>query len=71
MDRSIVSDEGSASADGSTEKDVKVDTYAAEKIHGIRKACDLRDLDALVSYATSERGYIDDDLRKLACKSVS
>lgn len=71
MDRSTASDKSSASADELMEKEEKVDSYAAEKIDGIRKACDLRDLDALVSYATSERGYINDDLRRLACKSVS
>lgn len=71
MGRSTASDEGDTSTDGLTEKEEKVDSYAAEKIDGIRKACDLRDLDALVSYATSEGGYIQDELRQLACKPVS
>ena len=43
----------------------------AEKADAIRKACDLQDLDALVSYATSEGGFLQDDLRRLACKSIS
>lgn len=70
MDRSTASDEGDAGTDELTEKEEKVDSYAAEKIDGIRKACDLRDLDALVSYSTSEGGYIRDDMRQLACKPV-
>ena len=42
----------------------------AEKADAIRKACDLQDLDALVSYAASKGGFLQDDLRQLACKSV-
>lgn len=37
-----------------------------KKEEAIRKACDLRDLDALVSYATSEGGLLNDDLRRSA-----
>ncbi|KAB8232229.1 hypothetical protein ETB97_001175 [Aspergillus alliaceus] len=38
----------------------------AEKEDAIRRACEMRDLDALVSYATSEGGFIRDDIRQLA-----
>ncbi|KAE8147868.1 rab-GTPase-TBC domain-containing protein [Aspergillus avenaceus] len=41
-------------------------SYVAEKEDAIRRACDLRDLDALVSYATSEGGFLRDDIRQLA-----
>ncbi|KAL4929472.1 TBC domain-containing protein [Aspergillus undulatus] len=37
-----------------------------KKAEAIRKACDLRDLDALVSHATSEGGFLRDELRRLA-----
>ncbi|KAL4871609.1 hypothetical protein BDV12DRAFT_164061 [Aspergillus spectabilis] len=38
----------------------------AKKAHDIRKACDLHDIDALVSHATSEGGFLRDELRQLA-----
>ncbi|GMG11628.1 unnamed protein product [Aspergillus oryzae] len=41
----------------------------AEKEDKIRRACEMRDLDALVSYATSEGGFLRDDIRRQACKS--
>jgi hypothetical protein len=44
------------------------DTARSKKEEAIRKACNLRDLDALVSYATSEGGLLNDDLRRSACK---
>lgn len=59
-----------ASKDILTEKNQRASSYVVEKTDGIRQACDLRDLDALVSYATSEGGYLRDDLRQLACKSI-
>lgn len=37
------------------------------KAEAIRRACDLRDLNALVSYAASEGGLLQDELRRLAC----
>lgn len=42
--------------------------HLAEKAEAIRRACDLRDLDALVLYAGSEGGLLQDDLRRSACK---
>ncbi|QMW40413.1 hypothetical protein G4B11_003693 [Aspergillus flavus] len=38
----------------------------AEKEDKIRRACEMRDLDALVSYATSEGGFLRDDIRRQA-----
>lgn len=46
----------------------QVSSREAEKADAIRRACDQRDLDALVSYATSEGGFLQDELRKLACE---
>lgn len=40
----------------------------SKKEEAIRNACDLRDLDALVSYAISHGGLLNDDLRRSACK---
>lgn len=40
----------------------------AEKEVAIRRACDLRDFDALVSYATSEGGFLSDEIRQSVCK---
>lgn len=45
--------------------------HLAEKADAIRRACDLGDLDALVSHAKSEGGFLRDDLRQLACKLAS
>ena len=59
-----------ATKDSLTEKKERPSSYVVEKTDDIRQACDLRDLDALVSYATSEGGYLRDDLRQLACKSI-
>ncbi|GIJ84506.1 hypothetical protein Asppvi_003353 [Aspergillus pseudoviridinutans] len=42
------------------------DIARSKKEEAIRKACDLRDLDALVSYATSQGGLLNDDLRRSA-----
>ncbi|CAI7610969.1 unnamed protein product [Penicillium pancosmium] len=38
----------------------------AEKAQAIRQACDTHDVEALVSYATSEGGLIEDELRQKA-----
>ncbi|KAK1149349.1 GTPase-activating protein gyp8 [Aspergillus melleus] len=38
----------------------------AEKEESIRQACNLRDFDALVAHATSEGGFLRDDIRRLA-----
>lgn len=40
----------------------------AEKAQAIRQACDTHDVEALISYATSEGGLIEDELRQKACK---
>ncbi|OJJ86464.1 TBC domain-containing protein [Aspergillus glaucus CBS 516.65] len=42
------------------------ESHLAEKVDAIRRACDLGDLDALVSHARSEGGFLRDDLRQLA-----
>jgi hypothetical protein len=39
----------------------------AEKSAAIRRACDAGDVEALVSYATSEGGLLEDELRQRAC----
>lgn len=39
----------------------------AEKVAAISRACDTNDVEALVSYATSEGGLLDDELRQRAC----
>ncbi|RAL09843.1 TBC domain-containing protein [Aspergillus homomorphus CBS 101889] len=39
---------------------------AIEKTNAIRRACDLRDFDALVSYAISEGGFLNDEVRRVA-----
>ncbi|PYI00155.1 hypothetical protein BO71DRAFT_341530 [Aspergillus ellipticus CBS 707.79] len=46
--------------------DDEVDGRVAEKENAIRQACDLRDFDALISHATSEGGFLNDDVRRLA-----
>lgn len=64
--------QGSPSLDGA-EGSVMVETAdvlevpVAEKADHIRRACEARDLEALVSYATSEGGLLNDELRRLAC----
>lgn len=42
----------------------------AEKEVAIRRACDLRDYNALVSYATSEGGFLRDEVRQSVCKGA-
>ena len=39
----------------------------AEKADAIRQACDCHDVEALVSFATSEGGLLEDELRQKAC----
>jgi hypothetical protein len=48
---------------GSKEQSARND----EKTNAIRLACDTRDIDALITLATSEGGFLQDDLRQLAC----
>lgn len=40
----------------------------ANKAEAIRKACDSCDIDALVSYATTDGGLLEDGLRQRACQ---
>ncbi|KAL2799349.1 putative GTPase activator protein [Aspergillus keveii] len=47
---------------GSKEQSARND----EKTNAIRLACDTRDIDALITLATSEGGFLQDDLRQLA-----
>ncbi|BCR95515.1 TBC domain-containing protein [Aspergillus luchuensis] len=47
-------------------KNAELENLRAEKETAIRQACDLRDIDALVSYATSEGGFLNDDVRRTA-----
>ena len=49
-------------------KNADFENLRAEKETAIRQACDLRDIDALVSYATSEGGFLNDDVRRTACE---
>lgn len=60
---------GDSSNQPSTPEEEQIPSHILGKAEGIRRACDLRDFDALVSYATSEGGFLWDDLRRLACKS--
>lgn len=55
-----------SSGSSSSEADILA-RLRAVKFAAIRRACDLRDLDALVSHATSEGGLLDDELRQMAC----
>ena len=66
-DNTIIQEELRSSMDA---EDCVQTSRLAEKADAIRKACDLQDLDALVSYAASKGGFLQDDLRQLACKSV-
>lgn len=72
-----VADEGpessSASADSSWEESTsewETPRHLAEKAGAVRRACDQRDFDALVSHAISEGGFVRDDVRQLACKWI-
>jgi hypothetical protein len=68
----IVDDEklSVASSNDSQEllKTQQMEKVRAEKAQAIRLACDTHDVEALVSYATSEGGLIEDELRRKACK---
>ena len=65
---SSVSEDGSY--EPSTLEGERTPSLLAEKIEAIRRACDLRDFDALVSYAISEGGFLRDDVRQLACELI-
>lgn len=52
-----------------TGQNEEINPWAAEKEAAIRQACNLRDFDALVAHATSEGGFLHDDIRRMACKS--
>ena len=67
-DSAIIQEELKSSMDA---EDCVQTSRLAEKADAIRRACDLQDLNALVSYAASEGGFLQDDLRQLACKSIS
>lgn len=49
----------------------KSSSETSEKANAIRRACNLRDLNTLVSHATSQGGLLQDELRQLACKFPS
>lgn len=51
-------------------QDKETEAQIAEKEESIRQACNLRDFDALVAHATSKGGFLRDDIRRLACKSL-
>jgi hypothetical protein len=62
------------SQDGRMENSVYMD--APEKLsavelkrQGIQRACQEHDVEALVEYATTTGGLLDDDLRQAACMS--
>lgn len=56
----------SCQPDETSESRQKVEAMA-NKAEAIRKACDSRDIEALVSYATTEGGLLEDGLRQKAC----
>lgn len=62
--KSLASDE---SSEGSL-KSKQTNKARAEKPEAIRQACDSRDIEALVSYATTEGGLLEDEVRRRACK---
>lgn len=62
--KSLASDESS----GNPLKSKPTNKARAEKSEAIRQACDSRDIEALVSYATTEGGLLEDELRRRACK---
>lgn len=43
----------------------------ATKAEAIRKACGSRDVEALAMHATSEGGLLEDELRQIACESIT
>lgn len=42
----------------------------AKKVGAIRQACASHDVEALIRYATSEGGLLEDELRQIGCKSL-
>lgn len=68
---STTNEEPKSSAESLKSQEKEVPPHLAEKAEAIRRACGLGDLDALVSYASSEGGFLQDELRQLACKCGS
>lgn len=66
-------DEEGSSASVQLDEDIpqRTDKARAEKAEAIRKACNSYDTEALVSHATSEGGFLEDELRRRACKRTS
>ncbi|EAU35613.1 conserved hypothetical protein [Aspergillus terreus NIH2624] len=58
---------GVHSDDSQTSQEDTIPAHLVEKEESILRACDLRDFDALVGYATSEGGFLRDDIRQKAC----
>lgn len=69
---SLLDDEvESLSSSKGSEENLKIqqaENARAEKAEAIRHACETRDVEKLVSFATSEGGLIDDELRQMACE---
>lgn len=59
------------SDDSQTSQEDAIPAHLVEKEESIHRACDLRDLDALIAQATSEGGFLRDDIRQKACKLSS
>lgn len=59
------------SDDSQTSQEDTIPAHLIEKEESILRACDLRDFGALVGYATSEGGFLRDDIRQKACKLSS
>lgn len=63
-----------SSSDEKSEGDLKweqISKARKEKSEAIRRACDARDIEALVSHATTKGGLLEDELRQRACKPRS
>ncbi|GES61554.1 TBC domain protein [Aspergillus terreus] len=54
------------SNDSQTSQEDTIPAHLIEKEESILRACDLRDFDALVGYATSEGGFLRDEIRQKA-----
>ncbi|KAL4891628.1 rab-GTPase-TBC domain-containing protein [Aspergillus ambiguus] len=54
------------SEDSQTSQEEAIRAYLVEKEEAIYRACDLRDFDALVTHATSEGGFLRDEIRRKA-----
>ncbi|KAL4810761.1 rab-GTPase-TBC domain-containing protein [Aspergillus unguis] len=55
-----------SSVKGSIHSSHKDPDWVSEKIEAIQRACNRRDIEALVTLATSEGGFLRDELRRLA-----